>query len=422
MSSTLFVVNRLRLSSRALSFLAFDATPGTSARIAAFLCLPCLLCFLCFSQAATAKAQDFDSGVYPPAPAGKLQQGASSTTAASAAQANASAAPAKDAAEPGEPLAPDPALAPARELLQQGNLSEAEAATRNFLQAHTDSAEAHFLMGFILFREIGEKWRDAGNAQEATSPYSDGSAIGSLAEFRDAKAKESLAEFTAGARYHAASAFDLKIVALDYLLLKHNMDADQWLSRSVQLNSRDAQAWYYLGRTKYSEGQFPQAIEAFQQCLKLEPRNIQAENNVGLSYEALGKRDQAIQAFENAIAWETETAVGDPEPFFELAHLYMEQNQPEKAVPYLTHSVAISPKLCKAREALGKAYSLLHRLPEAQAELEKAVALEPATASLHYLLGQVYRQEGMVSKAQAEFDRYDALQQAQSQLSSRPKS
>jgi tetratricopeptide (TPR) repeat protein len=298
--------------------------------------------------------------------------------------------------------------------LQQGKLSEAEAATRNFLRAHAGSAEAHFLLGFILFREIGEKWREAGKAQDAALPYSDGSAIGSLAEFRDAKARASLAEFTAGARYRPASAFDLKIVALDYILLKHNMDADQWLTRSLQANSRDVQAWYYLGRTKYSEGQFPQAIEAFEQCLKLEPRNVQAENNVGLSYEALGKRDQAIQAFENAIAWETETAVSDPDPFFELAHLYLEENQPEKAVPYLSQSVAISPKLCKAHEVLGKAYSLLHRLPEAQLELEKAVALEPETASLHCLLGQTYRQEGMLSKAQAEFDRCVVLQQTQS--------
>lgn len=413
MSSTLPVVNRKGLPRSALSSLASRALPDTVSRIGASLCLPCLLWFLWFPQGAAARTQDSPI---------KMQQGGSSAapTPTGTAQASPGAASAKDAAEPGEPLAPDPALAPARLLLQQGRLSEAEAATRNFLLAHGDSAEAHFLLGFILFREIGAKWGEAGRAQDATLPYSDGSAIGSLAELRDAKARESLAEFTAGARYHAASAFDLKIVALDYLLLKHNMDADRWLTQSVQLNSGDAQTWFYLGRTKYSEGQFPQAIEAFERCLKLEPRNIQAENNVGLSYEALGQRDQAIQAFENAIAWETEPEVNDPEPFFELAHLYMEENHPEKAVPYLSQSVAISPKLCKAHEALGKAYSLLHRLPEAQAELEKAVALEPATPSLHYLLGQVYRQEGMASKAQAEFDRHDALQQAEPV--SRPKS
>jgi len=293
--------------------------------------------------------------------------------------------------------------------LQQGKLSEAEAATRNFLLAHADSAEAHFLLGFILFREIGEKWREAGKAQEATLPYSDGSAIGSLAEFRDAKARESLAEFTAGARYHAASAFDLKIVALDYLLLKHNMDADRWLTQSVQLNSRDAQAWYYLGRTKYSTGQFREAIEAFEECLKLEPRNVEAENNVGLSYEALRRPDEAIQAFENAIAWQTESSAKNPEPFIELAHLYLNENQPEKAVPYLSQSIAISPNVSKAHEELGKAYSLLHRLSEAQAELEKAIELTPQAPNLHCLLAAIYSKQGLEEKAKAESDRCAAL-------------
>ena len=394
------VENRKRLPRSALSSLASRPLPDTVSRIGASFCLACLPCFLWFPQGAGARTQD--SPV-------KAQQSPSSTTPVSAVQTNASSASAKDAAEPSEPLAPDPALAPARLLLQQGKLSEAEAATRNFLLAHGDSAEAHFLLGFILFREIGEKWREAGKAQEATLPYSDGSAIGSLAEFRDAKARESLAEFTAGARYHAASAFDLKIVALDYLLLKHNMDADRWLTQSVQLNSRDAQAWYYLGRTKYSTGQFREAIEAFEQCLKLEPRNVEAENNVGLSYEALRRPDEAIQAFENAIAWQTESSAKNPEPFIELAHLYLNENQPEKAVPYLSQSIAISPNVSKAHEELGKAYSLLHRLSEAQAELEKAIELTPQAPNLHCLLAAVYSKQGLEEKAKAESDRCAAL-------------
>ena len=400
MSSMLPVENRKRLPRSALSSLASRPLPDTVSRIGASFCLACLPCFLWFPQGAGARTQD--SPV-------KAQQSPSSTTPVSAVQTNASSASAKDAAEPSEPLAPDPALAPARLLLQQGKLSEAEAATRNFLLAHADSAEAHFLLGFILFREIGEKWREAGKAQEATLPYSDGSAIGSLAEFRDAKARESLAEFTAGARYHAASAFDLKIVALDYLLLKHNMDADRWLTQSVQLNSRDAQAWYYLGRTKYSTGQFREAIEAFEQCLKLEPRNVEAENNVGLSYEALRRPDEAIQAFENAIAWQTESSAKNPEPFIELAHLYLNENQPEKAVPYLSQSIAISPNVSKAHEELGKAYALLHRLSEAQAELEKAIELTPQAPNLHCLLAAVYSKQGLEEKAKAESDRCAAL-------------
>jgi len=399
-SSTLPVMNRSRLSAGAFSFLASCAMPGRVLRIGALLCSFCLMCFLCFSYGTAARAQSSS---------GTIQQGTSPTTPAGAAQANSGPEVAKNAAKPGEPLTPDPALAPARMFLQQGKLSQAEAATRGYLQAHADSADAHFLLGFILFREVQARWLEAGKEDVEDLRYNTADSSGPLVAYREAKVKESLGEFTAGAKYHVPSAFDLKIVALDYILLKDNTDADHWLTRSLQADPRDPQAWYYLGRTKYSKGQFREAIEAFEQCLRIEPRNIEAESNVGLSYEALDRSNEAIQAFENAIAWQAEIPAKDPEPFIEFAHLYLNENQPEKAVPYLLQSIAIAPNISKAHEGLGKAYSLLHRLPEAQAELEKAVELSPQAPNLHCLLASVYRNQGLADKAKAEYDRCAAL-------------
>ena len=300
-------------------------------------------------------------------------------------------------------------LSNAKTLFDKGNFIEAEHAVRQYLQSHPDSADGHFLLGHILFREISAKWLTEGKAEGEALLYNTGDLSGSMVSYRDAKAKESLAEFTAGAKYHVPSALDLKIVALDYLLLKDYSDADHWLTRSLQANPRDAQAWYYLGRTKYGKGQFAEAIEAFAQCLRLEPRNIKAETNVGLSYEALERPDEAAQAFQNAISWQTEGSAKDPEPFIELGHLYVNQNQPEKAVPYLTQSIAILPKVSKAHEELGRAYSLLNKLPEAQAELEKAIELTPQAPNLHCLLAPVYRKQGLADKAKAESDRCSAL-------------
>ena len=396
---SLIAVNCGNHSPRTLSLKSARALRGSAFWICASLGLCRLIFFLCFLHVGAAKAQSSPDSA---------QQGSSPRTPAGAAQPNPDHDVAKHAVNPSEPLTPDPALASARSFLHEGKLGEAESATRDYLRAHTDSADAHFLLGFILFREVQAKWLDAGREQGENLLYS-GDATGSVAQFRDAKAKESLAEFTAGARYHAPNAFDLKIVALDYILLKDNLDADHWLTRSLQADPRDPQAWYYLGRTKYSRGQFREAIEAFEQCLKLEPRSIEAENNVGLSFEALDRPDEAIQAFENAIAWQADNSAKDPEPFIELAHLYLNENHPEKAVPYLSQSIAIYPNVSKAHEELGKAYSLLDRLPEAQAELEKAVELSPQAPNLHCMLAAVYRKRGLTEKAKAEYDRCAAL-------------
>jgi len=321
------------------------------------------------------------------------------------------------AAKPDETATADPALAEAKSLLQKGLVSQAEAATRQFLAGHTDSAEGHFLLGYILFDELHEKYVGEERKEGESFRYND-TVGGALAQMRDAKARESLAEFSAGARYHSPNAFDLKIVALDYLLLKDNPSADKWLTLSLRMDSKDAQGWFYLGRTKYSETEYLAAIEAFEQCLKLEPKNVLAEYNVGLSYEGLNQKDEAIQAYESAIAWEAEGETKSPEPFVDLARLYLQANQPEKALPYLRQAVTAFPQVSLAHEELGKAYAVLHRLPEAQAELEKAVQLSPENAALRCVLGQVYQKQRMTAKAQTEFDRCAALKNAQS--STRP--
>lgn len=294
-------------------------------------------------------------------------------------------------------------------LMQQGKAFQAEMAVRDYLKAHPDSGRAHFLLGYILFDEIHVKFIDQEKKKGVGFRYND-DVNNSLIEFRNTKARQSLAQFSAGAKHLLPGAFDFKIVALDYVLLKDNIAADKWLTLSLKMNPRDASGWYYLGRTKYSESQFPGAIEAFEHCLELTPKNVQAEYNAGLSYEALGQKDAAIQAYRHAISWQAQSLVKDPEPFIFLARVYLGENQPAKAVPYLQQAVQIAPQSARAHEQLGKAYSLLRQLPEAQQQLEKAVQLSPGTAPLHCMLGQIYRQEKKLAQAKDAFGRCAALQ------------
>ena len=301
-----------------------------------------------------------------------------------------------------EPIVPsDAALAEAKSLLQQGKLDEAERRVRQRLQTQPRSADAHFLLGYILFREI----------KAGVEPFADqylGFHEPDL-KFRNEKASESLAQFTEGAKYHDPSAFDLKIVALDYLLFGSYTDADKWLTKSLEWNPMDPQSWYYLGRIKYNENSFEEAVGAFKKCLELDPANVNAEDNLGLSYAGLGRWEAAIAAYQKAIAWQSESLDRKPGPFLNLGTLLLAQNRAAEALPHLQKVVEISPADPKAHQQLGKAYSALDRLPEAQAELEKAVQLDPQSAPLHFMLGQIYRREGLSEKAKSEFDRTASL-------------
>jgi Flp pilus assembly protein TadD len=293
------------------------------------------------------------------------------------------------------PHALDPALAAADALLQQGQPSRAEPLLRSYLANHTDSADAHFLLGTALFRQI----------QEGATIAPRRSSL-SLTE---PKAKASLAEFTEGAKYRPPSAADLKIVALDYVLLRDYSDADKWLTKMLQWTPNDSEGWYYLGRTKYNENRFDEALQAFQRSLKLDPTNVKTEDNLGLAYAGLGRVDDALSAYRTAIAWQKDAPAKNPGPLIDLASLLLDQNRSEEAVPSLRDAIQIAPDDFKAHELLGKAYARLEQFPEAQAELETAVALAPENQNLPCILGPVYRKRGQMEKAKAELDRCAAL-------------
>jgi len=272
---------------------------------------------------------------------------------------------------------PETPLQEARSLLEQGKLPEAEKIMREYLEVHKSSADAHFLFGYILFKE--------GNA------------------------KSSLAEYTEGAKYRKPSAVDLEVVASDYVLLKDYPDADKWFSKAVEWNPKDALGWYYLGRTKYNENRFEEAIAAFEQCLKLEPRNVKAEDNLGLSYEGLNRYEEAIATYRTAIDWQKDAAVKNSGPFLDLGGLLVDTDHSEEGLPLLMEAERLAPEDYKVHRQLGKAYAHLNQLEKARTELEQAAELAPENAPVHFMLSQVYRRQGLLEKAKTESDRYAAL-------------
>ena len=266
---------------------------------------------------------------------------------------------------------PAASLAEARALVQRGDLAGAKADLSGYLQVHPEAAEAHFLLGYVLFREK--------------------------------MPKESLAEFTAGAKTQQVSAADLKVVAADYVLLEDFADADKWLTLALKRAPEDAEGWYLLGRTKYNENRFAEAIASFEHTLALRPKDVKAEDNVGLSYEGLNDVVKAKAAYLTAIAWQEGAAEKNAQPMMNLGGMLLRGNQAGEAVPYLERAAVIDPRNAKAHEELGDGYLALNQMEKAEREFEEASGLAPEASGLHYKLGKLYRRMGKTSEANREF-------------------
>jgi tetratricopeptide (TPR) repeat protein len=265
----------------------------------------------------------------------------------------------------------------ARGLVERGAFDEAEPVLREAVKGDPRSADAAYLLGYVLLRRN--------------------------------KPKESLEEYTRAATLRTPGSDDLKHVSDAYVLLNDFDDADRWMLRAVRMNEKDAEAWYGLGRIRYSEQRFKDALMCFQKTLALAPRSVKAGDNLGLAYEGLNRTPEAIRAFRAAIEWQKSAAHPSEQPLLNLGTVLVEQGQAEEALPMLQQAVGIAPKDAKIREQLGNAYAATGHLAEAQREFEAAVRLSPDTAAYHYLLARVLHREGLEAAAKAEFARSAAL-------------
>ena len=274
--------------------------------------------------------------------------------------------------EAAEARAADALLMEGRSLANAGDFAGAERALKAYLEQNVRSAPALYLLGYVL--------------QRANKP------------------KESLEVFTRAAAIRRPTANDLRIVALDYVLLNDYLDAIRWLERAVKEDPQNADAWYDLGRSQMNQGDFVAVEKAFDRVLAIVPGDVKALNNLGLSYEAQNRIPDALRVYVEAVGSQRGSAHPSEQPLLNYGTLLISQNRTAEAISVLESAVQIAPKDAKCREQLARAYQQVDRLPEARTQLEQAVELDPKNPRLHYQLGRLYHRLGAEEKAKAELD------------------
>ncbi len=254
----------------------------------------------------------------------------------------------------------------------------AETQLRRYLVEHTDSPEAMYALALTLFHEN--------------------------------RPNDSLAMYTRAAASRQPGAEEFHCIALDYVLLHGYVEADTWITLAAREDPHNGEIAYAMGRIKYTENRFDEAVTSFERALELMPRSVKIENNLGLTFEGLNEADKAIEMYQQAIAWQTSEPHPSEQPLLNLGILLTDLNDLGKALPLLQQAETLAPGNGKVHAALGKLYARQMNLPEAQRELEQAVKMEPNDAGLHFQLGQVYRKRGWQDKAREELVRASALQ------------
>jgi tetratricopeptide (TPR) repeat protein len=129
-----------------------------------------------------------------------------------------------------------------------------------------------------------------------------------------------------------------------------------------------------------AQGQYQQALERTEQILTSKPKDAQARFLKGLILTEMNRQDDAIAVFAKL----TEDYPELPEPYNNLAVIYAQQRQYEKAKATLEMAIRAHPGYATAYENLADIYARL----AAQA-YDKALQLEPTNRTAQTKLAKI---------------------------------
>ncbi|MGV7220505.1 MAG: tetratricopeptide repeat protein [Nitrospinales bacterium] len=89
------------------------------------------------------------------------------------------------------------------------------------------------------------------------------------------------------------------------------------LDKSIKDNPQNAQAHYEMGKMKFDDGHYPQAISHFEQAIQLNPTNMDSYAHLAAAYNLNGKYDEVIKLLQRP------ELSNHPENRFALGMAYM---------------------------------------------------------------------------------------------------
>ena len=169
-------------------------------------------------------------------------------------------------------------------------------------------------------------------------------------------------------------------------------------------DNADWMRWNNVGIGYLDQLQYEDAMNAFEQVVRLRPDYKDGYINVGLNYIEWEKYADARAPLEKALA----LAPNDARALYYMALVERRSRHSDAEIADLQKVVAQYPYSRDARRELGISYYQQHRSEEAMQQFKALQAIDPDDLAAHYNLAILYRREGMKKQASEEAAQYTA--------------
>ena len=298
-------------------------------------------------------------------------------------------------------------LTAAVEQHRRRNFADAERGYREALALAPENADAHHLLGVLLFetRRLEEALPALDHAlridpQFADAHYNLGRALTELRRLDSAVASYGLAIRARPGFTHAH--FNLGNVLSE---LGRSDEAIISFRRAIWCDPNYAKAYTNLGHL-LAKRQHAEAVKCFEKAAALEPKSAPARVNLAKLLHEKGEVARAEIALSQAIALDPNYAAA----WSELGMIRLEQSNAADALPMLQNADRLRPGDGETLNNVGIAHLALGQFDEAIASLRQAVELLPNLAAAHTNLGNALHEAGMFDAAKQSHARAIEIQ------------
>lgn len=142
-------------------------------------------------------------------------------------------------------------------------------------------------------------------------------------------------------------------------------EADSWLDKALQLNSKDYLTWRAKGATMLELGRLEEAISCFDKVLELEPTDVHSWRNKGVTLSRQGKHSEALSCYDKALQLQP----GDFASWREKGVALTNQGLVDMALPCTEKALTLLPRHSELyiTAQVNKAYQLYNLQCEEEA-------------------------------------------------------
>jgi tetratricopeptide (TPR) repeat protein len=178
-------------------------------------------------------------------------------------------------------------------------------------------------------------------------------------------------------------------------------EAIEQFQQALKLNPDFAPAHNNLGNALASRGQVAEAIEQYRQALKSKPDYAKAHNNLGAALASRGQVAEAVEQYQQALKSKPDYA----EAHNNLGIALASRGQVAEAIEQFQQALKSNPDFAEAHYNLGSLLALRGQSAEAIEQFQQALKSKPNLAEAHNNLGSVLAGQGRLDEAIRHFER-----------------